>query len=78
MKRNAIPMKRNAIPMEAERYPDEKGPRLAGLGRNAIPMRATLCHRWEPQGKLRLALGAVLDATLCDDLQPLQLAYSPG
>ena len=39
IKRNAMPIKRNAMPMGAERYADEKGPHLAGLGRNAMPPR---------------------------------------
>ena len=56
IKRNAMPIKRNAMPMGAERYADGGG---------------TLSRWLEPQGKLRLALGAVLDLVGGDDFQPL-------
>ena len=48
IKRNAMPIKRNAMPMQAERYADEKGPHLAGLGRDATPMGLLLAG--EPEG----------------------------
>ena len=38
----------------------------------------TLCRWLEPQDKLRLALGAVLDLVGGDDLQPLQLLAGGG
>ena len=71
IKRNAMLIKRNAMPMEAERYADEKGPHLAGLGGTQLRQSATLSRWLEPQGKLRLALGAVLDLVGGDDFQPL-------
>ena len=60
IKRDAMPIKRDAMPMGARRYADEKGPHLAGLGRDAMPMKkartwralgATLCHREAIRGQ---------------------------
>jgi len=79
LKRDAMPLKRDAMPLTARRYATAKKPALGGpwAGRYATD-GATLSRWWEPHSKLRLALGAVLEAALGDDPQPLQLAYSAG
>ena len=77
LKRDAMPLKRDAMPLTARRYATAKKPALGGPWAERYAT-ATLSRWREPHSKLRLALGAVLDAALGDDLQPLQLAYSAG
>ena len=69
IKRDAMPIKRDAMPMYPRRYADKKAHAWRAWG-------GTLSRWLEPQDKLGLALGAVLDVAFGDNLQSHQLGHS--